>query len=74
MQKKIPPSAARPCEKEWIVEESNKQILVWYHPFNEPPKWQPETFEQVHDKDWTDYKKYEWIVHGPVQKYGGKWS
>ena len=65
--KKVPPSAARPCEAQWKVVESNKQILVWYHPFNEAPKWEPESFDQVHDPEWTEYKKYEWIVHGPVQ-------
>ena len=65
--KKVPPSAARPCEAQWRVVESNKQILVWYHPFNEAPKWEPESFDQVHDPDWTNYQKYEWIVHGPVQ-------
>ena len=65
--KKVPPSAARPCEKQWNVSESNKQILVWYHPFGEAPKWESEDFEQVHDPEWTDYKKFEWIVYGPVQ-------
>ncbi len=65
--KKIPPSAARPCKQQWHITEVNKQILVWYHPFNEEPKWQPDSFDQVHDPDWTEYDKYEWIVHGPVQ-------
>ncbi|NNC38086.1 MAG: (2Fe-2S)-binding protein [Acidimicrobiales bacterium] len=65
--KKIPPSAARPCKTQWHVTEKNKQILAWYHPFDEAPKWDVEEFDQVHDKDWTDFDKYEWIVHGPVQ-------
>ncbi len=65
--KKIPPSAARPCERQWQVAEVNQQILVWYHPFNEAPRWEPESFDEVGDKDWTAYDKYEWIVNGPVQ-------
>ena len=64
---KIPPSAARPCKLQWPVEEKNKQILVWYHPFGEAPKWDVESFDQVHDPEWTDYQKFEWIVQGPVQ-------
>ena len=64
---KIPPSAARPCKTQWRVVEKNKQILVWYHPHDEAPKWDVEEFAQVHDPDWTNYDKYEWIVHGPVQ-------
>lgn len=64
---KIPPSAARPCKTQWPIVEKNKQILVWYHPFGEAPKWEVEEFEQVHDADWTAYDKYDWIVHGPVQ-------
>ncbi len=65
--KKIPPSAARPCKAQWPTVEKNKQILVWYHPFGEAPKWEVEEFAQVHDPEWTDYDKYEWIVQGPVQ-------
>jgi len=64
---KIPPSAARPCKNQWQVAEVNKQILTWYHPFGEKPKWDPVAFEQVHDSEWTDYDKHEWIVYGPVQ-------
>jgi len=47
------------CEAQWKVVESNKQVLVWYHPFNVAPKWEPESFDQVHDPDWTEYQKYE---------------
>lgn len=65
--KKVPPSAARPCKTQWPVSEANKQILVWYHPHDEAPKWDVEAFDQVHDPEWTDYVKFEWIVHGPVQ-------
>lgn len=65
--RKIPPSAARPCEQQWPVVEKNRQILVWYHPYSEAPKWEVEAFEQAYDQNWTDYDCYEWIVHGPVQ-------
>lgn len=65
--KKIPPSAARPCKTRWPVIETNKQILTWYHPYGKEPKWDPVAFDQVHDPDWTNYDKHEWIVYGPVQ-------
>lgn len=65
--KKVPPSAARPCKVQWEIREVNQQVLAWYHPFGEEPKWEPVSFDQVGDPDWTDYDKYEWIVHGPVQ-------
>lgn len=64
---KIPPSAARPCKNQWAMAEVNKQILTWYHPLGEEPKWEPSSFDQVHDPEWTEFNKYEWIVHGPVQ-------
>lgn len=65
--KKIPPSAARKCKTQWPVVEVNKQIMTWYHPFDEEPKWDPVAFDQVYDEDWSDYDKHEWIVYGPVQ-------
>lgn len=65
--KKIPPSAARPCKNQWQTSEVNKQILTWYHPHGEAPKWDPVGFDEVHSDDWTEYDKHEWIVYGPVQ-------
>ena len=64
---KIPPSAARPCERQWTVVERNKFIWVWYHPKGEAPKWDVDAFAETEDPTWTEYDRHEWIVHGPVQ-------
>jgi len=64
---RIPPSAARKCDKQWAVVEENKFIWTWYHPLNEAPKWEVEAFSEVHNPDWTEYDRYDWIVYGPVQ-------
>ncbi len=64
---RIPPTAARPCEAQWTVQEANKFIWVWYHPEGQPPSYDLDVFEEVGNADWTEYERFEWIVHGPIQ-------
>ncbi len=64
---KVPPSAARKCDRQWPVQEKNKFIWVWYHPENEAPSYDIDVFEEVGHPDWTEFERHEWIVHGPIQ-------
>lgn len=63
----IPPQVRKPCDHQWHVEEKNKCIWFWYHPYGEAPKWGVDELPEVNDPDWTEFEHHEWYVWGSIQ-------
>lgn len=62
----IPPQAKRPCGG-WPTEEGSGFIWIWYHPNGEAPQWERVDFAEVGDPEWTEFDRYDWVVHAPLQ-------
>lgn len=65
--KTIPPQVKKPCAHQWPVQEANRLIWFWYHPFGEAPKWEVEHVAETSDPEWDDYEIHEWYVWGSIQ-------
>src|SRR5437764_674553 len=42
--------------------ERNGFVLSWYHPFDEPPKWEIPVIDEIGDPAWSDYYKSTYII------------
>lgn len=62
----IPPQVKRPCGG-WTTAEANGFVWIWYHPEGAAPMWDVEVFPEVGNDEWTEYDRYEWLVHAPLQ-------
>ncbi len=62
----IPPQAKRPCGG-WPTEEGSGFVWFWYHPNGEAPQWERIDFPEVGRDDYTDFDRYDWVVHAPLQ-------
>lgn len=66
--KSIPPKMKKPaCERAYPAREVNGFVWMWHHPENEDPTYEPRSFAEASDPDWSDYEKHEWIIYGPMQ-------
>jgi hypothetical protein len=55
------------CERAYHTRETSGFVWMWYHPEGTEPTYEPRTFDEVADPDWSDYEKHEWIIYGPMQ-------
>ncbi len=62
----IPPQAKRPCGG-WPTEEGSGFVWLWYHPKGEAPHWERVGFPEAESDEYTEFDRYEWIVHAPLQ-------
>lgn len=44
------------------VIERNGFILAWYHPFDEPPKWEIPVIEEIGDPAWSDFYASSYVI------------
>lgn len=56
----------------WQVREVNQQILVWYHPQNEAPSWEPEAIPEASpdNTEWSAFKIHTWDINTHMQEMG----
>ncbi len=66
--KVIPPQAKRAnCIPSWPTREVNGMVMVWYHPDNAEPQWEPVELSEASDPAWTPFRKYEWHVYSSLE-------
>ncbi len=44
------------------IVERNGFVLAWYHPFEEPPKWEIPVIEEIGDPAWTDFYASSYVI------------
>lgn len=67
--KQIPPKIAdKPCLQSYHCVEMNGVILVWYHPDNADPLWQPLELEPANSPAWSEFERYEWTLNTHSQE------
>jgi phenylpropionate dioxygenase-like ring-hydroxylating dioxygenase large terminal subunit len=53
--------------RSWHVSETNGDIMVWYHPNEEPPAWEVPVIEELDSDEWTDPQYWEFTIPNHVQ-------
>ncbi len=70
----MPPKIARgePVLKAWRVREMNGSIIVWYHPQDIEPMFEPELVPELadHPEDWAEPIIHEWQIGTHMQEMG----
>ena len=67
----IPRRAANgPCLYSYPVEERNRMIWAWHHPRHLPPLFGIDDVPELADPNWSEFTRYEWDVHTPIQEAG----
>ncbi len=57
----------RAAVRSWTVNEINGDIMVWYHPNEEPPAWEMPLIEEFQSDDWCEPQTWEFTVPNHVQ-------
>ena len=44
------------------IVERNGLVLAWYHPFEEPPRWEIPVIEEIGDPAWSDFYASSYVI------------
>lgn len=58
---------SRASVRAWHVSEVNEEIMVWYHPEEEPPAWDVPIVEELNNDDWSPAQYWEVTIPNHVQ-------
>jgi phenylpropionate dioxygenase-like ring-hydroxylating dioxygenase large terminal subunit len=50
------------------VVERNKLVFAWYHPYDEPPRWEVPSFDEVDDPAFSDYHRSTYTIGTILQE------
>ena len=67
--KNMPPKVqGKRSLKSWPLVEMNQVIWVWYHPEDAEPLWSVTELGPLHDDQWGELERHEWVVKSCAQE------